>query len=198
VRSSGLALVMGLLVTSLAVPHPKAAAQLTPEKRAELVLSLLPTPARADATVVLRDGANEVLYREGGGRFLCISDASSATRLSMVCHHHELEERLRLGRDLSRETELGGAAFRERLCDEAAARDVVVPNGTMEISASLARDSEGSYATEMTSYHLLYLPDGTEETVGVTEEDPGDGGPWLHNAGTCDAHVMWAVVVTVP
>lgn len=166
--------------------------QVTPAQRAELVLRLLPAQARSDATVLLRDAEGEERYREGTGRFLCVSDASVTGRLSMVCHHHVLEERLRFERELRRETGLRGDAFRERLCNEVSGRELEIPAGAMEITASLARDDDGVYADEMTVYHLLWLPTHTAETIGVVDEDPGKGQPWLHQAGTCGAHVMWS------
>lgn len=170
-------------------------APMSRERRAELVLRLLPAEARPLATVVLRDGSREERYRDGSGRFLCVSDASSTERLSMVCHHHVLEERLRLERELSRETGLQGAAFRERLCREVTERGWTVPDGAMEITASLPRTADGSYAREMTVYHLLWLPHQTMESTGIVEKDPGDGLPFLHQGATCGAHVMWSEVV---
>ncbi len=171
--------------------------QMSPAERAELVLRLLPAQARPHATVLLRDGEHEERYREGTGRFLCVSDASSPARLSMVCHHHVLEQRLRFERELRRETGLRGSAYRERLCREVASRGMEVPDGAMEITASLGRNEDGTYAREMTVYHLLWLPHQTEETTGVIDEDPGDSMPWLHQAGTCGAHVMWSEAVPV-
>ena len=172
--------------------------QMSGARRAELVLRLLPAQARPHATVLLRDGERVERYREGTGRFLCVSDASTPTRLSMVCHHHVLEQRLRFERELSRETGLRGSAYRERLCREVASRGMEVPNGAMEITVSLGRNEDGTYAREMTVYRLLWLPHQTGETSGVTDEDPGDGKPWLHEAGTCGAHVMWSEAIAVP
>ena len=180
-----------------AVVADDAVGQMSPAGRAELVLRLLPAQARPDATVLLRDGEHEERYREGTGRFLCVSDASSPTRLSMVCHHHVLEQRLRFERELRAGTGLRGGAYRERLCSEVSSRGWEVPDGAMEITASLGKNEDGRYAHEMTVYHLLWLPNQTEETVGVIDKDPGDDRPWLHQAGTCGAHVMWSDVIAV-
>ena len=180
-----------------AFPAESVTAQMSRERRAELVLRLLPAPARPGTTVLLRDGGHEESYREGMGHFLCVSDASSPARLSMVCHHHVLEQRLRFERELRVDTGLRGSAYRERLCSEVAGRGWEVPNGAMEITASLGRNEDGTYAHEMTVYHLLWLPNQTEETTGVSDEDPGDDSPWLHQAGTCGAHVMWSNAIAV-
>ena len=186
-----------LLGLAVLVSQPPADAQLTPRSRADLVLSLLPAAAQHDATIVFRDGDAEEVYREGNGPFLCVSDVSSSDRISMVCHHHVLEARLRFERALRRETGLSGGAFRERLCEEVVGSSLDVPIGSMEITASLARDEGGSYEDEMTVYHLLWVPEATSATLGVPDEDPGDGRPFLHQASTCGAHVMWSKPVAV-
>ncbi len=165
--------------------------------RAELALTLLPDSARPHATVLLRSREHDDRYRDGTGPFICVSDASSPQRLSMVCHHQVLEEALRFARDLRQETELRGNAFRKLLCEEVASRGLEVPDGAMEITASLTRNEDGTRPSEMTVYHLLWLPQQTTETLGVVDEDPGDGQPWLHHAGMCGAHVMWSDVIAV-
>lgn len=186
-----------MLATASAGAPVGATGQMTPAERADLVLRLLPIEARSGATVVLRGTDREERYRTGTNGFLCVSDATTPQRLSMVCHHRVLEERLRFERRLRVETGLGGDAFRERLCAEVARRRWQVPNGAMEITASLTRDGAGRPAAEMTVYHLLWFPHSTTATLGVVDEDPGGGRPFLHHAGTCGAHVMWSEVVPV-
>ncbi len=188
-------LVLALGAALLAEP---ASGQIPDGRRAKLVLRLLPAEARSEATILLRDGEREERYREGTGRFLCVSDASTPARLSMVCHHHVLEERLRFERELRRKTGLRGAAYRERLCDEVVSRALEVPYGAMEITATLTTTEDGTYESEMTVYHLIWLPRESTETIGVVDQDPGDGKPWLHQSGTCGAHVMWSEVIRVP
>ena len=179
----------------LAAEPDMAAAQLTEEERAALVLELLPQSARAGATIVLREGDDEKVVREGDGAFLCVSDASRADRLSMVCHHHVLEARLRFERELRKATGLTGAALRERICEDAGEAERSIPDGSMEITASLSPDEDGDYPDEMTVYRLLWMPGSTPDVSGIDTEDPGEGRPYLHQAGTCGAHVMWSEVV---
>lgn len=183
------------LSTGSAVISSDMSGQVTPVQRAELVLRLLPAEARSDATVLLRDAEGDERYREGTGSFLCVSDTSSTGRVSMICHHHVLERRLHFERELRRETGLRGDAFRERLCSEVSSRGLEIPTGAMEITASLSRNDEGEYADEMTVYHLLWLPGHTTETAGVVDKDPGKGKPFLHQSGTCGAHVMWSELI---
>lgn len=189
--------VLVLLAIASAAPGTEASGQLTPSERADIVLQLLPAAARSGASIVFRNADAEERYRDGTGRFLCVSDTTNPQRLSMVCHHRVLEDRLRFERHLASETGLRGDAFRERLCAEVEQRRWDVPDGAMEITASVTRDEDGTYAQEMTVYHLLWLPGETTETVGVTDEDPGNGRPYLHHGGSCGAHVMWSDVIAV-
>jgi hypothetical protein len=191
------------VIATMTVHLDGATAQRSPRERADLVLQLIPPAARPDATILFRDADGDevrgrVVYREGNGPFICVSDASNSRTLSMVCHHRVLEERLQLERALSRETGLRGEAFTTRLCEEVASRHLDVPNGAMEITASLMRQPDGLLAREMTIYHLLWLPFATDASAGVPAEDPGEGHPWLHQAGTCGAHVMWSDVIELP
>ncbi len=195
----GLRLISGLFVVGVILaPASRTYGQLSELERADLVLQLLPEDARDGAAILLRDESEEKRYRDGTGPFVCVSDASASDRLSMVCHHHVLQERLRFERQLARETGLQGAAFRAHLCSEVADRGLDVPKGAMEITASLARGESGGLPSEMTVYHLLWLPHETTESTGVTDVDPGEGKPWLHQAGTCGAHVMWSERIAVP
>lgn len=175
------------------VVHATHGQQLTAGQQAHLVLSLLPPTAQSSATVVLRDGEGDTVYRRGSGAFVCVSDMTTAPRLSLGCHHQTLDRQLGLERELSR-SGLKGAEFRRRRCEEAEARKIDVPNGAMEISASLPVDSTGTPAAEMTVWYLLWLPHATAASEGVPDTDPGDGRPFLHQAETCSAHVMWSEV----
>lgn len=187
-----------MVMVALGAITQEAPAQLSPAARADLVLSLLPADSRPGATVLLRDEHGDDVYREGDGRFLCVSDASPADRISMICHHQVLEERLRYERSLRDATGLGGDEFRERLCKDVEAEGLGVPPGSMEITATLLRDDEGGHAEEMTVYHLLWVPGESAASMGVPDEDPGEGRPFLHHAETCGAHVMWSEAVPVP
>ena len=46
----------------------------------------------------------------------------------------------------------------------------------------------------MVVYHLLYFPFATEASIGIPDEERSQGAPWLHLAGTCQAHVMWTEI----
>ncbi len=161
------------------------------DRTTELALSLLPREARSGASVVIRNGEGEAMVRSGSGSFLCVIDANNAERLSLNCHDRKLIPLLRLEREVGA-AGLRGAAFREELCTRVQAEAAGPPTGSLEISASVAIPSEGQLADSMTVYHLLYTPNQTSASLGLRDDDPGAGAPWLHHAGSCNAHVMWS------
>lgn len=173
------------------------ATQTSVETRTQLLLTMLPYEAQPTARLVMRDSASQRTVRRGDG-FICISTlrpAPGSSRISNNCHHPALGDMIGLEQELAN---LDRAEFRRQLCVQARARGVRVPKGAMEITSSIAVDSTGKLDSTMTVYHLLWMPFETRESLGVVDEDPGDGRPWLHRAGTCQAHVMWSDDVRVP
>ncbi|NIR75954.1 MAG: hypothetical protein GWO12_12730 [Gemmatimonadetes bacterium] len=75
---------------------------------------------------------------------------------------------------------------------------VEIPERAYMVDASGRLDSDESAPDSVVVCHLLQLPYATEESVGLTDEEPTPGAPWLHHAGTCDAHVMWSETRVFP
>ena len=177
----------------LAVP---AVGQIPLNTRSTLAEALLPDSARAGAKIIVRDATGESVIRNGDG-FICVSDSSRPGRVSLNCHHETLEEQIKLEGAIAKEG-FRGKEFTQRLCERAEARGFTVPDGAIEISASIKLESDGSLPHEMTVYYLMYLPQATTTTLGIVDEDPGGGSPWLHMAGSCQAHVMWSEARPIP
>jgi hypothetical protein len=182
-----------LTIATMLTVSPVVATQVSAEVRTHIVLELLPGRARSDAAVMLRDSAGERTIRPGAG-FICVSDFTQPDRLSSTCHHPQLGEQMALAREFQ---DLRGEEFRRQVCAEAGRRGIRVPNGAMEITASLGIAGNGRPDSTMTMYHLLWVPFETQQTLGVTNQDPGDGRAWLHHGGTCQAHIMWSEKVRV-
>lgn len=182
--------ILTVVLLMIAALSSGAVAREVPEARGlALAESLLPPRARSAARLVARDTRGERTVRPGDG-LICVSDDSAPGHLSLNCHHQTLHDLLALEREVS-VLGLQGAERSRWLCEEAEKRAIVVPDGAMEITATLAVDPDGSLPEEMTVYYLLYLPYATTATVGIPDQSPGDASPWLHLAGTCRAHVMW-------
>ncbi len=167
-----------------------AQAQASPDKQVELLLSLLPPDARSEATVLLPTDNGLAIHREGRNQFVCVGDVPGDNRFAIACYHESLEHLRSLERELSAQG-LRGATFRERLCAEVAKHDAPVANGALELTASGVVAGGASIPDSMVVYQLLYFPHATEASIGIPDEELPAGAPWLHLAGTCQAHIMW-------
>lgn len=137
-------------------------------------------PNPAWVTAVLGDEAAAL------GAFMCEVDVQM-DRWSAVCFHPSLAEMRDVGRTLE-----PGPDFDVRLCRALDSLGSEVPTGSIEVYASGPLRDGQSLPDSVTIYRLLYTPHATEANLGVVDENPGDGSPWLHHAGECTAHVMWS------
>lgn len=193
-RPSSTPLITALL-WALSVPGSATAQDLSP--RSALARSLLPEALQSNATVIERSAKGEIVVQKGSGDgFICSSDDQRPGRMGLICLHPSLAAMNALERDVASKG-LRGDAFRAELCGRAETSGAIPPNGTLEISASVGVEADGSFEPSMTVYHLLWVPHATTQTIGIEDEDPGDGSAWLHLAGTCQSHVMWSEEIEV-
>ena len=86
--------------------------------------------------------------------------------------------------------------MREVLDREAKAGAIKLPPYGLEMSASGTLGDDGELPEEMSVYYLLYIPFATSASIGVSDVVPDDPTvPYLHQAGTHEAHVMWTKTV---
>ncbi len=160
------------------------------EVELRLVLSLLPETDRAGAKLVtVRDGRHEVL-REGSNHQVCELDAPGDDRFSVSCYHAALEPYFQRERRLRLEG-LSRDASRAALGEELANGTLSIPAGSYQAHVSGTRTSAGAVPDYLEVTHLVYLPMAESLDVGLPDQR-AEIGPWLHNAGTVDSHVMWS------
>lgn len=188
-----------LVVLGVSVwPGPRdLAAQDPVEKQFTVLLELLPADVRDEVTLLVPGDDGLRTYRKGTGHFVCIGDPPGDGRLNVVCHHESLGPVLSHQRSLS-EGGLRGKAFQERLCRDVRSGIVEMPDRAYMLDASAALKPDGSLPDSVTVYHMLQLPYATEGSAGISDEELVPGKPWLHHAGTCDAHLMWSEKRAVP
>ena len=163
-------------------------------ERTEIVLRLLPEGARADATVILREGSGVRTHQRGDGPFICVSDATEEV-ISMSCHHRRLAPRLALERQIERDTDLKGRDLRDRICTEARSRGMTVDPGAMEVSATLTRGTDGRLPTEVAVYRLLWLPYQTAEPWAFRIRTRGRTSVAAPAGVAVMPHLMWSEIV---
>lgn len=175
------------LVSQAFVPDVRA--QTPSDQQISLVLTLLPKDARAGATVLVPTDTGYAVHREGRNAFVCETDRPGDDRFSIACYHESLRRVRALEQRLAAEG-FSGPEFGERLCAKVGELGLSIPHGALELTAS-ATATSGVLPDSVVVHHLLYFPNATEASIGVRDEDVPPGGPWLHKAGTCQAHVMW-------
>ncbi len=157
----------------------------------DVLLRLLPGDLAAAARLVVpaNNGSREV--RAGAGVFECLGDAPDDAQFSIQCYHRGMTEFVAYQNWLGK-LGLRGKAFRDRFCQDVTAGRVNVPDRGYLITASGPRGPHGELPDSVTIYHFLQLPHATEASIGLPASEVTPGSPWLHHAGTCNAHVMWS------
>lgn len=183
--------VLVLLSASLWSGPRETGAQAPVETQFTLLLEMLPADVRDEVTLIVPTDDGFETYREGTSHFICVGDPPGDERLNLVCHHESLAPVLSHQRSLAQQG-LRGQAFRERLCRDVRSGIVDMPDRAYMLDASASLKPDGSLPDSVTVYHMLQLPYATEESAGISDEEVAPGAPWLHHAGTCDAHLMWS------
>jgi len=175
-------------VLALACAATAASAQIT-ERQMQAGLGLLPAGARAEAQVLVPDGDGFRVYRAGTNDWSC-RISTNGTRLTANCHHRVLEGKLDLERRMAAAGR-SGAAVRKELAAQLHSGHVSIPPGSVEITGSGELVDGSQVPSVMQGYYFVYFPFATSASVGVPDQDSGQGRPWLHQGGTADAHLMW-------
>jgi hypothetical protein len=166
-------------------------AQVPVEQQFAQLLALLPEDARDGAELLIPDGDGFEVYRRGENQFVCVADAPEDARYALTCYHKSLGEFLAWERKLSA-AGFRGAAYRTQLCRDVEVGNVSVPDRAYSLTVSGAIPEGHDRPDSLTVYHFIQLPYATEESAGITDEEPAPGQPWLHQGGTCNAHLMWS------
>ncbi len=161
----------------------------------DLLVSLIPPDLRGGVRVVVPTAAGLEVVREGSNRFTCVADTPGDDRFVVSCYHESLGPFLDRMRAL-RASGLAGSAARERTCAEVSSGRLPMPKRAYNLSASGPLVPDSDVPDSLLVYHLLQIPFATEASEGITDEEHVAGQPWLHHAGTCDAHIMWSETKT--
>lgn len=154
------------------------------------VLQLLPPAARADTRVLARSDSGLVPVRPGTNDWTCWVERYGE-RMGGNCHHTVLEGFLRRKRELN-DHPVEGETSEETLAREYRSGMIALPAGAMEKTGYGPTAEGGGPPTILSGRYFLYQPFHVPADVGVPGEEPSPGAPWLHQAGTITAHIMWS------
>jgi hypothetical protein len=193
-RSTGFCLLLsGLAATSLAAQQPAALRVPSAERQVAAAVLPLPEGQRAGATVLGYDPQGRLVrLRAGSGIFTCLADDPRDGRFHVACYHNSLEPFMARGRELRAQGVQGDAVDSTRNAD-VAARRVRMPAVASLYSLTgpaTSYDPATGAVTGVRPLFVVYLPGATEASTGLSTT-PRPGAPWLMEAGTPKAHIMF-------
>jgi hypothetical protein len=168
----------------------------TPEQQIAVSVMALPPNMQAGATVMgwkSPTGKLEVL-RQGTNGMNCLAQFAIEPRFHVSCYHEGMEPFMLRGRQLREQ----GITVPEKL-DSVRYLEVSQGKIRMPGQAALYQIIGDSASWEPTTGALsrtrllfvIYIPGATEASSGLPTRPPANGAPWLMNAGTPKAHIMF-------
>jgi hypothetical protein len=156
----------------------------------------LPADFRAGATVYLREGEGGLdlkLLRSGTGSFICLLTLSvEQESVNAACYHDSLEPFMARGRELRREGHGDHAVeMRNQEIEEGKLQMPSAPALLYQRTASAGGwNPTTGEVTLAPGFSVIYVPFATAESTGLSTR-PTVGAPWLMDAGTPRAHIMF-------
>ena len=191
----------GLLAAALIAASPAAAQRALPTVDQQIATAVLALPEimRANATVMgwkTAGGKLEVL-RQGTNGMICLAQFAVEEAFHVSCYHEGMDPFMARGRELR----LQGITAPPKL-DSIRYAEVREGKIKMPTQAALYQifgnknswDAITGKLTDVRNLFVVYIPGATAETTGLSTA-PQQTGPWLMNAGTPKAHIMFTATM---
>jgi hypothetical protein len=199
IADRGLRIACALLLCSVALLAQESAATstaplLTAEQQIAVAVLPLPADMRAGASV-LGYGADGKLVslRKGAGGMTCLAPNRGAPRFHVACYHNSLEPFMARGRSLRSSGVMGDAVDSARFSEIERGKLAMpkTPASLYSLTGDWATLDLASLTTKgARALFVVYMPFATTQTTGLPER-PARATPWLMNAGTPKAHIMF-------
>jgi hypothetical protein len=186
-----------VIAAALIAAAPAAAQRALPtvEQQVATAVVALPELMRANATVMgwrTAGGKLEVL-RQGTNGMICLAQFAVEENFHVSCYHEGMDPFMARGRQL-REQGITVPAKLDSI------RYAEVRDGKIKMPTQAALyqvfgnknswDAVTGKLTDTRSLFVVYIPGATAESTGLSTA-PQQTGPWLMNAGTPKAHIMF-------
>jgi len=167
-----------------------------------MAVQSLPENLRDDVTVLgyQAEGGVPVVLQRGDGAFVCLLSPPGVWVVESACYHRSLEPFMARGRELAQ----AGVTGSERVAirnQEAEDGTLPVPTepATMYVTVAPVEGVDPVTGAFSDSYSrsVIYVPFATGSSTGLSER-PLQGSPWLMDAGTPRAHIMFAPSMELP
>lgn len=171
-------------------PAP-ARAPLPAALQIRLAVQAAPAPIRDSVTVQGWNAAGQfTVLRQGSGPIICVAPNPAHEQLEVSCHHADMEPFLARGRELAAQG-LGTERRTRQRWDEITAGRLRLPSGVVNtILTGSGFDSTTGEIRNPYVRWVIYVPNATGASTGLSEVPVGPGAPWLMFAGTPGAHIM--------
>jgi hypothetical protein len=193
-RIAGVMLLSAVALSAQEATAPSTAPLLNAEQQIAVAVLPLPAEMRASASV-LGYGANGKLVplRKGAGGMTCLAPNRGAPRFHVACYHNSLEPFMARGRSLRSSGVTGDAVDSARFSEIKTGKLAMpkTPASLYSLTGDWAALDVASLTTKgARPLFVVYMPFATTQTTGLPER-PARETPWLMNAGTPKAHIMF-------
>lgn len=172
------------------------------EAQIRMAVQSLPENLRDGVTVLGYDevGGAPVTLQAGEGSFVCLLSPPGVWVVESACYHESLEPFMARGRELARQGIMGNERVGIRN-QEAEDGTLPLPTEPAALYVTLAPaegvDPGSGIFSDAFSRAVIYVPFATGTITGLSER-PLPGSPWLMDAGTPRAHIMFSPSMELP
>jgi len=174
-----------------ALPMFGQSGPISAEMQIRLAVQAVAPSMRDSATVQGYDASGVVVtLRQGSNDLICMAPNPSAERFEVSCHQAGLEPFFARGRELRAQGITGEQRERTRW-NEYTAGKLPIPFGTTNhILTGSGFDPATGEIRDPYLRWVIYVPNATVASTGLSERPAVPGAPWLMFPGTPGAHVM--------
>jgi hypothetical protein len=196
-RSAVMAIVSASVVANAQAPAASATIPSADEQISQAVLPL-PNDLRATASVLgyAPDG-KFVALRNGTGGMTCLANNPQSPRFHVACYHKSMEPFMARGRELRTQGVTGDQVDSVRFREAREGKIKLPTQPSVLYSLTGAKDAydPATKTAKGTPLFVVYMPYATSESTGLSAI-PARGTPWVMNAGTPKAHIMFVPTMT--
>jgi hypothetical protein len=151
-----------------------------------------PDSLRAGATVLASEEGKTRVVRKGSNGLVCLADEPGNDRFQTACYQESLEPFMARGRELRALKKTHAEIDSIRLADIKAKRYTIPRTPTALYNLAGPADSLDADGVPLhqTRWYVVYMPNATPETTGLSLVPDGTGRPWLMYPGKPWAHIM--------
>ena len=151
-----------------------------------------PKERRAAATVLgYNDKGELTTLRKGTNDMICLATDPKEKAFSVACYHKDLEPFMARGRELAAQGVTGKSRHEQRW-KQVNEGKVQMPREPRLLYVLTGKGFDPAKGEVIDSYlrWVIYVPNATPESTGLSTSPEAPGAPWLMYPGTPGAHIM--------